>query len=249
MKLQIVRDEKELSRQAAELVQTQLALKSESVLLFPTGNTPLGMFEELIGLYQQGLIHFSKSKLLELDEYQGIFLNDPRNLFAWLQRVFISQVDYLPENTFRFYSDAKDVNAEIQSVERTLERLGTIDLLMLGLGPNGHIGFNEPGSTIDSKTRVVSLSKASQLSNSRYWDPTLGVPKSGFTLGIGTILQARKIVLLVQGKSKAEILRETLYAPISSQIPATFLRKKKNLLILADEDAASLLDSSPLGYT
>ena len=244
MKLIILKNEKELSNYAANMVMDHINYNPNGLLVFPTGNTPLGMFESLVSKYQKGLVSFRNSCLLELDEYYGIAINSYLNLFAWLDRTFIQKVDFLPKNVFRFNSDSLDSEAEIQRINAIIRSKNGIDLLVLGLGPNGHIGFNEPNSDPTSPTRIVKLTPESLQSNSRYWDEDSIVPDSGYTLGMDSLLKAKKIILLVQGYSKAEILYATLNSDISASVPSTYLRTLENCYILADQEAASKLDTS-----
>ena len=153
----------------------------------------------------------------------------------------IQKVDFKLKNVYRFNSNASDPAKEIARIDRVLCEKKGIDLLILGLGPNGHIGFNEPGSLATSPTRIIELSNESLLSNARYWGEETDVPKKGITLGMKQLLKAKKVILLVQGTAKADILEATVKAPISEKIPATYLRELEQFLILADRDAASLL--------
>lgn len=249
MKLIILKDEQELSDYAATMVMDHVNDNPNGLLVFPTGNTPLGMFESLVSKYQKGLVSFRKSSLLELDEYYGIAKNSSLNLFAWLDRTFIQKVDFLPKNVFRFNSASLDSEAEIQRINAIIRSKNGIDMLVLGLGPNGHIGFNEPNSDTTSPTRIVKLTPESLQSNSRYWDESSIVPESGFTLGMDSLLKAKKIILLVQGYSKAEILYSTLNSDISASVPSTYLRTLENCYILADQEAASKLDTTLINKT
>ncbi len=241
MKLVTLQDEKELSVFAANLVIDRLNQNPQSVIVFPTGNTPLGMFEQLVEKYQKGMVSFRDACLIELDEYCGISLDDPCNLFNWLNRTLLQRVDFLPDNIYRFDSAALDPDTEIKRFEKIIKDNNGIDLLLLGLGPNGHVGFNEPGSLASSQTRIVQLSQESLQSNSRYWGEDTLVPSRGFTLGLSEIMSAREVVLLVQGLSKAEILDASINGPISKEVPASYLRSLENYTILADKDAASLV--------
>ncbi len=238
MKLIILKDEQKLSHYAGKMVMDRVIENPSGLLVFPTGNTPLGMFDYLVSNYQKGKISFNKASLLELDEYFGIELTSELNLFSWLNRTFIQKVDFLSENVFQINSDTKDPDSEIQRINNIVQNKNGIDLLVLGLGPNGHIGFNEPGALPTSPTRIVKLSDSSIQSNSRYWSEGSIIPDSGFTLGMDLLLKAKKIILLVQGQSKAEILNSTLNSEISSAIPSTFLRNLDNCYILADQEAA-----------
>jgi glucosamine-6-phosphate deaminase len=241
MNLIKVQNEFQLSFTSARIVRDYINQHPGSVIVFPTGNTPLGLFEELVLNFKAGKVSFRDSSLIELDEYYDIPLTDPRNLFEWLNRELLQKVDFLPEHVYRFNSEAADPIAESRRIDRIAAELGGIDLLVLGLGINGHIGFNEPGSQPSSQTRLIQLSSESLLSSSNYWGEEVEVPKSGFTLGMSTLLKAKKTILLVQGAAKAEILNATLKAEISEEIPATYLRTLVDLTIIVDQEAASFI--------
>lgn len=243
MKLTILQNEHELSVFAANLVIEHINNNPKDLLVFPTGNTPLGMFEHLVSNYEAGKVSFKESRLLELDEYSGISLTDDRSLFAWLDRSLINKVNFLTENVYRFNSDNTEVEIEIQRIENIIHKNNGLDLLILGLGPNGHLGFNEPGSSVDSSTRLVKLTPESIQSNARYWSDYSVVPEYGFTLGMKSILSAKKVILLVQGSSKADILYKTINANISDDIPATHLRTLNNCIILSDQEAARKINT------
>jgi len=245
MQLVIVKGEPEFGQMAARLVCEFLAQKPESTLVFPTGNTPLSMYKELVNQFAAGEVSFAHAALVELDDYYGIPLHDPRNLFSWLQNIFIRQVDFQPERLFRFNTEAEDAAAEAARIESILQAHGGIDLLVLGLGPNGHIGFNEPGSETPGATRVVNLTHESLLSNARYWGGISNVPAQGFTLGLDVLRKAAKTILLVSGSHKAGILKQMVEGPITDLLPATCLREMPNVLVLADAAAASLLSRKP----
>ena len=238
-----VKDENELGKTAARLVCDAIHQKETSTLVFPTGNTPLGMFKELVSLYQSGKVSFRKSKLIELDEYYGIRKDDERNLFAWLNRELLQQVDFQPENIHRFDSFGPDPQVEARRMEKIVNDSGGIDLLVLGLGMNGHLGFNEPGTRIDSPTRLVDLTPESIMSSANYWGAGAEIPRQGFTLGMDVLLKARKTTLLVQGAAKAQVLKETLEGPVTDRLPATYLRNLSDLTIFADNEAVRMIDS------
>ena len=238
-----VKNEKELGVTAAKLVCDSLSKKEKNTVIFPTGNTPLGMFNELVVLNRSGKVSFKDTTLFELDEYFGIEKDDDRNLFAWLDRELISQVDFRPENVYRFDSFSSDPQGEINRMTGALQEKGGIDLLVLGLGMNGHLGFNEPGTQMTSPTRLINLTRESIISSTNYWGAGVEIPKQGFTFGMDVLLKARKIILLVQGKSKAQILGKMMNGIITDQIPASYLRLVNDLTIIADEDAAALINA------
>ena len=235
----IANNDNELSETAARLVCDCINQKESSTLVFPTGNTPLGMFKALVSHNQAKHVTFRKSRLIELDEYFGIRTDDERNLFAWLDRELLQKVDFQPENIHRFDSFAPDPQVEARRMEKIVIDSGGIDLLVLGLGLNGHVGFNEPGTRVDSPTRLVDLTPESIMSSANYWGAGAEIPRQGFTLGMDLLLKARKTVLLVQGASKAEVLRETLEGSVSDRLPATYLRNLNDFTIIADREAAT----------
>jgi glucosamine-6-phosphate deaminase len=157
--------------------------------------------------------------------------------YGWLSREFMDRAGIPAQNRASFNSDAPDTGAEAARMEQWIAQNGPVDVAVLGLGMNGHIGFNEPGSAFDSRTRLVTLTDESIKSNAAYWGGADRVPRSAFTLGLGTLAHAKEIVLLVNGKHKAAILDRVLNGPVTPDVPATFLRTLKNVTIIADRDA------------
>jgi glucosamine-6-phosphate deaminase len=240
MKVTIVENYEELSQMAASMVQKTVFRNPTSVLVFATGNTPLGLFEKLVMMSDRGDVDFTECKLVELDEYYGISLDDERNLYGWLERVFINKVGIHPNNILRFNSETKKPEVECERVDAVLSKWGGIDLLVLGVGENGHLGFNEPGSSIESDTRLIDLSPASIESSARYWGGADRVPLQGMTLGIKTLASSRNTILLVSGANKAEVLEKILNSPPFPEIPATFLQNFNRVSVIADLAAASI---------
>ena len=241
MKLSIVSNYTQLSELAAQQVVDFVVQTPDACLVFPTGNTPLGMYNDLVRAYRNGAVSFKQSSLVELDDYFGIPLADSRNLFAWLNRTFINHVDFDPRRVFSFNTGAEDANMEAERMTTEVKNSSGIGLLVLGLGPNGHIGFNEPGSEPASSTRVVELTPESLESNAGYWGRTQNVPTQGITLGMDLLLSAKKVILLVNGKHKAEILRQLVVGGETALLPASFLQRVADFTIIADSPAASLL--------
>lgn len=241
MEIIICSNEGEFASVPARMIAETLERDPGAMLVLPTGNSPLPMFNELVNCYQAGKVDFSAASLVELDDYYGIALDDRRNLFAWLDRVFISRVNFDPQRVLRFNTQASDTASECARLSEFVKTQGGIDLLVLGLGPNGHIGFNEPGTPFSAGTRIVDLTAESVTSNARYWGGIDQVPRQGYTLGMDLICQAKKTILLVNGKHKAIILRELIEGPITETLPATCLRTMQNVTIIADRSAAALL--------
>ncbi|MDP6469376.1 MAG: glucosamine-6-phosphate deaminase [Pseudomonadales bacterium] len=231
----------DLSRKAAELVTEYLLDNPEPLTVLPTGDTPLGMYGEMVRAQQEGKASFTDSRFVQLDEYVGIDQEDDRNLYGWMTRVFLGPAGIGESRTIRFDSAAQDTLAEALRIEKAISQTSGIGLQILGLGPNGHLGFNEPGSAFDSRTRVVDLTPASIESNARYWGSSQRVPQKAFTLGLGILSSARKTILLVSEARKAEILARVLEGPVGSGIPATILRQMENVTVIADGQAASKL--------
>lgn len=238
MKLIITDDYKALSSRAASFVIEHIQKKPNSVLVFATGNTPLGMFAELAHAFQRGEVSFQDCSLVELDDYFNIPLNDYRNLYNWLDAEFISRVDILKKNIVRFNTESTNHEQECERVENRISKLGGINLLVLGLGLNGHLGFNEPGSSFESPTRVITLSTASIESSAAYWGKTESVPRQGITLGLKTLSDANETLLLVSGKQKSQVFQKAMQGAISTNLPATILQKHQNLVVIADKATA-----------
>jgi glucosamine-6-phosphate deaminase len=241
MNMVIKKHAQEIDMLASQMIAEYVNKNPNRILVFPTGNTPLGLYKNLAGRVACHEVSFQNTYLVELDEYMGIAENDPRNLFKWLQRAFLDQVDFQDMRMYRFQADAADIEAETNRMDRVINDLGGIGLLVLGLGPNGHLGFNEPGSPFDAPTRAITLTPASIQSSAGYWGSSQTVPSMGLTLGMQALSLAQQTLLMVSGQHKAEILRQVINGEISPEIPATLLRTMQNVTILADADAASLL--------
>jgi len=228
----------ELSRTAATVAVDFLLDNPTTPTVIPTGNTPLGMYRELIEIHRKGDIDLTNYCYVQLDEYVGIEKSDKRNLYRWMKQVFLDQIGIAELQAIHFDSEAADEVIESEYIESTIEQIGGIGLCILGLGPNGHLGFNEPGSTFNTKTRVVDLTPESVKSNTRYWGKEELVPKRAFTLGLGTLKSAKKTLLLVSSAKKSKILAETLEGSITTEVPATMLRLMDDVTIIADKAAA-----------
>lgn len=239
-KLTVVPDADAMSETAADIVAETVAAKPDAVVSVPTGSTPLGMFDLLAERAARGAIDLSHIELFCLDEYVGVSPNDPNSLTGWLQRALIERVGIPPHHIHPLPATASDIPAAAQHYERDLANLGGLDLAILGLGPNGHIAYNEPGSEADSRTRVVPLTPDSVTQAAAYWQGAVDIPDTAVTIGVGTLLEASQIVLLVSGNAKADMLHRTLEEPMSAEVPASWLRKAGHRFhVVADVAAAS----------
>ena len=247
-KLTIVPGPAEVAHHGADRVVVAVRHESDLVLSVPTGSTPLGMFDALAQRSQRGDVDFSHVELFCLDEYVGLTVEDPNSLTAWLMKAFAERVGIAASRVHTLPATDDDLAWAARSYEASLTALGGLDLAVLGLGPNGHVAYNEPGSAADSRTRVVDLTAESIAQASAYWHNSVPIPSTALTIGIATLLEARHIVLLVTGQAKAEILRLALAEPMSANVPASWMRRAgPRLEIIADEAAADRLAQTTFG--
>lgn len=239
MEVIIVKDYESLSKRVANLIQGQLTWKPDSVLGLATGSTPLGMYQSLVKMYQLGEVDFKASTTFNLDEYIGIDKNEPQSYYRFMQDHFFDHVNFLPENNYMPNGKAVDLEEECIKYEKLINEKGGIDLQVLGIGHNGHIGFNEPSYEFKANTSVVDLDDRTIKANKRFFDSIDEVPKQAISMGIKTIMQSKKIVLMASGKSKAAIISQLLKTEISPNIPASILHLHKAVVLIIDESAAS----------
>ncbi len=230
MRMHVLPNYKTLCARVADEVVVQIQRKPESILVFPTGNTPLGLFKKLVELHKSGHVSFDRAHVVVLDEYVGLSPNDSRSLTDWLKRELLAHINIRASHVHGFENSA-------ETLEKTIDDLGGLDLVILGLGPNGHLGFNEPGSAFDSRTRKIDLAPESIISNAAYWGSEERVPRQGLTLGLGTLSEARALILMVSGTAKRNVLSKTLEGNVSPDNPATMLRQLNQAQVFADEAA------------
>jgi glucosamine-6-phosphate deaminase len=236
MKLIEAEDSNDFARKATELVVGQLKSKPNSLIALPTGNTPVPMFRKLVSRGDASL--FRNARFVTLDEYSGIDVDDRRRLLSWLHRELLGPAGIGSHQLIAFDPTA-DHEVECARIEDAITSWGGLDLAVLGLGPNGHLGFNEPGSSFESRTRKVALTQGSIESNAPYWGSQADVPRYGLTLGLATLREARCILLLASGAGKAEIVARLMNEPIGAALPATILRLCPHSIFLADRAALS----------
>lgn len=226
-----------MSKAAARFFVAQMILKPDSVLGLATGSTPVGLYKELISRYQAGEIDFSEITTVNLDEYYPISPENPQSYHAFMKENLFDHVNVPTENRFIPDGSTKDPDGACAEYERTIKHLGGIDLQLLGIGQNGHIGFNEPGETLFTGTHLTSLTDSTIEANSRFFGSTKTVPKYALTMGIATIMQARRILILANGKSKHEAVKELQNDRITTDSPATILKVHPDVILICDKEA------------
>jgi glucosamine-6-phosphate deaminase len=235
-------DYETLSKRAAHIVANSIQSKPDAVLGLATGNTPLGLYRELARLHREEGLDFSRITTFSLDEYLGLPASHPQSYHQYIQKHFVKHVNIHPENVhIPDGSIRKEFEEYCRQYEESIRCAGGIDLQILGIGKTGHIGFNEPTSSLASRTRIKTLAPPTLQENQKLFGPNEKVPPCAITMGIGTILEARRILLLASGDSKANSVAQAIEGPISSTITASALQMHPDVTVLVDEEAASKL--------
>ena len=241
-KLVVLENEVVLDQYMVDLVVEQICLQKDSVLTLPTGNTPLGMYKGLVDVYRNGKVSFDKVRICNLDEYWPIERNSPDSYYSYMRNNFVDLVDLPSENWFIPNGECVDPDVEAKRFDNLVSKL-QVDLAVVGLGPGltCHVGFNEPGGEFDSRTRLVELHATTKEVNSKLFrDETTSV-SSAITQGLGTIMEAKRIVLMAKGKGKAEGVRRFLKGKVGVGAPASVLRTREQVEVVLDREAAGLL--------
>lgn len=243
MKILVVDDYDRLSARAAGIVASQVILKNDAVLGLATGSTPEGMYRELAEMSREGKVDFSGVVTFNLDEYAGLAPGHPQSYHHYMHRNFFDHVNIPPGNINipSVTAGDKDMNAFCREYDERITAAGGIDLQVLGIGVNGHIGFNEPDQFLNVGTYLVDLSKETIEANSRFFDTVEEVPRRAITMGMGSIMRAGRILLLAGGKNKAAAIRDTVSGKITTGVPASFLQLHREVTIIVDREAAALL--------
>lgn len=244
MDLLVADDYDALSRETAARIAAAIVANPAATLVVATGETPVGAYRQLAALVRRDGIDVSRLLVFQLDEYLDLGPEDDRTLYGWMDRALLTPLGVPPANVVRLPSDAADPDAACRAYDAAVRHAGGFDLSVLGLGPNGHLGFNEPPSGPDAPTRAVALTEESVESNAGYWGGRDRVPRRAMTAGMDLLLGARRTLLLVAGARKREILRRTLDGPETPEVPASFLRRAANATVLADRAAAGAATAS-----
>lgn len=242
LKLVPARDYKDMSRKAANIISAQVILKPDSVLGLATGSTPIGTYETLVHRCEKGDLDFFNVRTVNLDEYVGLEGTHDQSYRYFMNQNLFDKVNIRKENTNVPDGSNPDAEAECARYHSVIESMGGIDLQLLGIGNNGHIGFNEPCDEFPMCTHKVELTQSTIEANSRLFDSIDDVPKYAYTMGIGEIMSAKAVLILASGKAKAPIIKELIEGPVTPQVPASILKMHSNVILIADEEARSLLE-------
>lgn len=237
MKIIKAKDYNDMCRKAASIFLAQITLKPNCVLGLATGSTPIGVYEQLIEWYKNGDVDFSEVKTVNLDEYVGLDGTSDQSYRYFMNDKLFNHVNIDKANTNVPNGKADDRCAECCRYENLIKSLGGIDVQLLGIGNNGHIGFNEPNEFFDKTTHEVELTESTIAANTRFFASVDEVPKTAISMGVQTIMQAKKIVLIANGKGKADIIFETCYGPITPNVPASALQLHPDVTVIVDEEA------------
>ena len=248
MLVNIKKNYDEVSKEAANMVADLIRRKPNCVLGFATGGTPLGLYKELIRMHKEEGLDFSKVTTFNLDEYVSLPPEHPQSYHYFMWENLFKYVNVDPRYVHIPQGMAKDIEEFCEWYEERIEYYDGIDLQILGIGANGHIAFNEPGSSLGSRTRIKTLQKETRWDNKRFFESHEQVPNQAITMGVGTIMDSKALLLLASGKSKADAIKATVEGPITALYPATIVQMHRKAFIICDEGAASSLSTEYSGY-
>ena len=237
MKIIVCENYNEMSEKAACLIAEQITSKPTSVLGLATGSTPMGLYNFLVQMNEKQLVDFREVKSFNLDEYYPIKPDNPQSYHYFMNENLFSKINIKPENIHILDGTTANPSEECSRFEKLIEQSGGIDIQILGIGENGHIGFNEPNENLNPKTHLTQLAESTIKANSRFFDNYDDVPKQALTMGIGSILKAKKIILLASGSNKREIIYKLLKSDINTNLPASLLKLHPNVILIADKNA------------
>ena len=239
MKIYRAKDYNDMSRKAANLISAQIIMKPNCVLGLATGSTPVGTYRQLVEWYDKGDLDFSEVMTVNLDEYKGLTRENTQSYYYFMNEHLFGKVNINKTRTFLPDGTEPDSNTACENYNEILRAVGDVDLQLLGLGHNGHIGFNEPGESFSTETHCIDLSEQTINANARFFETLDEVPRQAYTMGIKTIMSARRILIIVSGEDKAEIVKRAFFGPITPQVPASILQLHRNVTLVADEAALS----------
>ena len=241
MKIYCGENYKEMSRKAANIISAQIITKSDCVLGLATGSTPIGTYDQLVEWYEKGDLDFSEVTSVNLDEYKGISGENDQSYRYFMNKHLFDRVNIDKSRTFVPNGLEEDSQKACEEYNEIIHRLGGIDLQLLGLGHNGHIGFNEPGDAFEKETHCVNLTERTIEANKRFFEKESDVPRQAYTMGIKTIMQAKKVLVIVSGEDKADIVYKAFAGPITPEVPASVLQLHNDVTLVGDKAALGKL--------
>ncbi len=239
MKIIETKDYADMSRKAANIIAAQIITKPECVLGLATGSSPIGTYDNLVAMYENGDLDFSGITTVNLDEYKGLTRDNDQSYYYFMHEHLFDRVNIDADRTNVPNGMEADAEKECKRYEEFIKSLGGVDLQLLGLGHNGHIGFNEPAPVFDKETHCVNLTESTIEANKRFFASADDVPRQAYTMGIGTIMRAKKILLVASGEDKAEIVAKAFFGDVTPEVPASILQMHPDVTIVADAAALS----------
>ena len=244
MRIYKAKDYEERSRKAAGIVSAQIIMKPDCVLGLATGSTPVGLYKQLIEWYRNGDLDFSGVRTVNLDEYKGISRENDQSYYYFMHQNLFDHVNIPAGNTHLPDGMEPDSEKECRRYEKLIQSMGSVDLLLLGIGHNGHIGFYEPADAFDKLVHCVNLTQSTIEANKRFFASAEEVPRQAYTMGIQTIMRSKKILIIANGEGKADIVRDAFFGPITPMVPASVLQLHNDVTLVADEAALSKIPAS-----
>ncbi len=241
MRLIRAKDYQDASRKVANIISAQVILKPDCVLGLATGSSPLGAYSQLIKWNEQGDVDFSQTKTVNLDEYVGLAADHDQSYSYFMHHNFFDHINIDPQNTNLPNGLELDEAKESARYDKVIRDLGGVDLQLLGIGANGHIGFNEPAEEFETGTHRVDLTASTIAANSRFFEDESMVPRQAYTMGMLDIMQAKRVVMIATGKNKAQAVYDAFCGPVTPQMPASIMQLHPDFVLVADEDALSLV--------
>ena len=244
MRIYKAKDYEEMSRKAAGIVSAQIIMKPDCVLGLATGSTPVGLYKQLIEWYRNGDLDFSGVRTVNLDEYKGISRENDQSYYYFMHQNLFDHVNIPAGNTHLPDGMEPDSEKECRRYEELIQSMGSVDLQLLGIGHNGHSGFNEPADAFDKLVHCVNLTQSTIEANKRFFASAEEVPRQAYTMGIQTIMRSKKILIIANGEGKADIVRDAFFGPITPMVPASVLQLHNDVTLVADEAALSKIPAS-----
>ncbi|MPM46024.1 Glucosamine-6-phosphate deaminase 1 [bioreactor metagenome] len=242
MRILVCKNYDEMSKKAAQMILSQVTLKPNSVLGLATGSTPVGMYKELVKMYNDKLIDFSEVSTFNLDEYYNLPKTSDQSYDYFMRVNLFNHINVKNENIHIPNGMASNIELECETYDKQIKESGGVDIQVLGIGHNAHIGFNEPTINFERGTHLVDLKESTIEANARFFEKIEDVPKKAITMGTGSIFKARKIMLLACGDSKADAIYNTVYGKVIPEVPASILQFHNDIVLILDEAAASKLN-------